>query len=104
MLTSDTMSMLAMSMLMPTSTGAPVEKQHDSRVSVIMIQQPTDCHMFVTCTQRTPAAFFFTSKIRPQTDVIALQQLVHGGFYIGHVARFVSAEDKNTHVSIQNYK
>lgn len=34
----------------------------------------------------------FTSKIRPQTDVITLQQLVHGGFHIRHVAGFVCAK------------
>lgn len=34
----------------------------------------------------------FTSKIRPQTDVVTLQQLVHRGFHVRHVAGFVCAE------------
>lgn len=39
MLTSDTMSILAMSMLMPTSTGAPVE-QYDSKALVSIAASP----------------------------------------------------------------
>lgn len=76
MLTSDTMSMLAMSMLMPTSTGGPAKnkqqktKKHDSVRRAR--KQQIGVHV-----ARTPAGL--TSKIRPQTDVIALQELVHGG-------------------------
>lgn len=82
MLTSDTMSMLAMSMLMPTSTGAPAGNH-----GRVMTASELRRHMSLT---PTPAAL--TSKVGPQTDVVALQQLVHGGLHVGHVTGFVGAE------------
>lgn len=93
MLTSDTMSILAMSMLMPTSTGAPVENVMQG-ISKQRGAQPAEQHRAET------GAAALTSEIRPQPDVVAFQQLVHSGFHVGHVARFVGAEARK-HISVE---
>lgn len=95
MLTSDTMSILAMSMLMPTSTGAPVE----NLVPGISKQRSPQPSATEQGSAETIAAAL-TSEIRPQPDVVAFQQLVHCGFHIGHVARFVGAEARK-HISFE---
>lgn len=38
------------------------------------------------------SAHIHTSKVWPETDIIAFQQFIHGLFHVRHVSRFVDAE------------
>lgn len=89
MLTSDTMSMLATSILMPTATGAPLNTHRTKLTQETLRGRFRVKHTDLTNKQHT-------SKVRPETDIIPLQQFVHGLLHVRHVPRLVDAERHKT--------
>lgn len=88
MLTSDTMSILATSILMPTATGRPVRgtsrakwAQHCTKGEKWTREGRSHCGDEGS----------LTSKVRPETNIVSFQQFVHSLFDKRHVARFVDA-------------